>query len=67
MLGKPDIIILGLQRVGRGLQPAWLVKRISYLANKDETRSFSVLRFTLHEIRATKAGTADRQWQQKRP
>ena len=39
------------------------VKRISYLANKDETRSFPVLRstrivggagFTLHEIRFTR-------------
>jgi hypothetical protein len=31
-----------------------LVKRISCLANKDETHALSVLRFTLHEIRILK-------------
>ena len=29
-----------------------------YLANKDETCAIPVLRFTLHEIRATKSGSA---------
>jgi len=36
-----------------------LVSREAYLANKDATRSFSVLRFTLHEIRFTKITSPD--------
>jgi len=38
-----------------------LVKRISYLANKDTRygNALSVLRFTLHEIRATKNAAAN--------
>jgi len=49
-------------------ESAWnRVSREAYLANKDIRHGnvLSVVRFTLHEIRATKNGAADRRLQQK--